>query len=322
MEYFYSEESDIELSILYYSLEENKNKVILAEISKYLHAKYNIIVSVKELQSIGRYNTLSRDTLEKVKEAEEYINNFLEVVDIQEFIRNPTGIYKNVRDFALKVGTYYDSNHKPLSKQDIEDVKKGRNGAYKKISYYKKHNPKHYVIVITDHISLLEQEKDEGTLLTQWQTIQKFSNKYCLHLRDKFGFTVVNVQQQASSKEQVEYNYQGKTIDEKLQPSLEALGDCKITQRDCDIAIGLFAPHRYGIEKHNGYDIKKFKDYYRSLSILKSRDGVANMQVGLFFNGASDFFRELPRPDDKENLSKVEDYIKEIELKKQNQVKA
>jgi hypothetical protein len=106
-------------------------------------------------------------------------------------------------------------------------------------------------------------------MLTQWQTISKYSNKYCLHFRDKFGFTVVNIQQQASDKEQVEYNYKGVSIEEKLEPSLDGLGDNKTTQRDANIIFGLFAPNRYNISRHNGYETSFFKDKYRSLSILK-----------------------------------------------------
>lgn len=303
---------DIKLSILYFSLEESKKKVILSEISKYLFSKYQIVVSIKELQSRGRYNTIPADVLEKVDEAEEYVNNFLETVDIIDNIRNPTGIYKYVRDFALKIGKYYDVNGVPLTPAEHEQVRTGQGEAYKKVSYYKKDHPRHYVIILTDHVSLLESESENGVTLTQWQTIGKYSSKYCLHFRDKFGFIPVNVQQQASAKEQVEYNYKGKSIEEKLEPSLDGLGDNKTTQRDANIILGLFAPNRYGIESHGGYDIKFLKDRYRSLSILKDRDGESNGKLALFFNGASDFFKELPRPEDTEKMTKVYDFIREL----------
>ena len=302
-------ESGIKLTIKYFSLEESKKKIILSEISKYLFTKYGISISIKQLQSRGRFNTINEDILEKIKEAEEYVEEFLKVVDIIDSIRNPTGIYKYVRDYAMTVGTYYDKNGNPLTPQEVQEVNTGKGETYKKVAYYKKYDPKHYVIILTDHISLLESETVDGQSLTQWQTMQRFSSKYCLHFRDKFGFIPVNVQQQASDKERIDTNYKGDTIEQKLEPSLDGLGDNKTTQRDANVILGLFAPDRYGITEHNGYDVSFFRDRYRSMSILKDRDGTANKKLPLFFNGAVDFFKELPKTDDIEGMRRVYEYI-------------
>lgn len=301
-------DTDVKLTVKYFSLEESKKKIVLSEIAKYLHSTYGINISIKQLQSRGRFNTISLEVLQKIKEAEAYVEEFLDTVEIVDHIRNPTGIYKYMRNYAMEEGNYYDINGQPFTKEMKRDVTLGQGDAYKKISYYKKNHPKHYVIVLTDHISLLNPEQG----LSQWQTIGKFSSDYCLHLRDKFGFIPVNVQQQASAKEQVEYNYKGNTIEEKLEPSLEGLGDNKTTQRDANVVLGLFAPDRYQIEQHNGYDVSFFRDRYRSMSILKDRDGIANKKLPLFFDGAVDFFKELPRADDAEGMRRVYDYVNQL----------
>lgn len=297
--------SGIKVSILYFSLEESKKKIILSEISKYLYHKYNIIISIKQLQSRGRYNTIDNDTLDKIAEAEEYINTFLENVHIVDNIRNPTGIYKYVRNFAHTIGKYYDKDGVELTEEEHEQIRTGQGEAYKKVSYYLKNNEKHYVIILTDHVSLLEPE--DG--MTQWQTIGKYSSKYCLAFRDKFGFTPVNIQQQASDKEKKSYTNSGQSIEEKLEPSLDGLGDNKTTQRDANVVIGLFAPNRYDITEHNGYDLVPFEDKYRSMSILKDRDGTSNILDPLYFNGAIDFFKELPRPDDMRGMQAVRNLL-------------
>jgi hypothetical protein len=301
-------DKDIKLDILYFSLEESKEKIIKSEICKYLFTKYNLEISIKQLSSVGRYNTITEDTLLKIKEAEEYVNKFLSKVKIFDSIRNPSGIYKTVRDFAVEVGTYYDKNNKPLSSTEMQNIKNSIGEDYKKVAYYKKHHNKHYVIVIIDHLSLLQPELGE----TLWQTMGKMSSKYCLHFRDKFEFTPVVVQQFSSDKEKIETNFQGKTIEEKLEPSIEAFGDNKTTVRDANIVLGLFGPDRYRLSEHNGYDITFFRDRYRSLSLLKSRDGVANKKLPLFFNGAVDFFKELPKTDDIEGMRRVYEYINEL----------
>jgi hypothetical protein len=78
--------------------------------------------------------------------------------------------------------------------------------------------------------------------------------------------------------------------------------------------MGLFAPDRYKIEMHNGHDIKFLRDRYRQLSILKDRDGEANKRVPLFFNGAIDLFKELPRLDNAQGMRALKEHI--IELNK------
>ena len=301
-------DSDIQLDILYFSLEESKEKVILAEVSKYLYTQHKLNLSIKQLSSVGRYNVLSTEDLQKVQQSEEHVNNFLKRVKIFDNVRNATGIYKTVRDFALTIGTYYDKNDTPLTPQEVHNVKIGVGESYKKVSYYKTHNPKHYVIVLIDHISLLQPETGE----TLWQSMSKMSSNYCLHIRDKFGFIPVVVQQLAADKERIEANFSKADLVQKLEPSLDGLGDNKTIARDVNIALGLFAPDRYKITEHNGYDITKFSDRYRSMNIMKSRDGIANKKLPLFFNGAVDFFKELPKVDELEKMRLVYEHINQL----------
>ena len=86
----------------------------------------------------------------------------------------------------------------------------------------------------------------------------------------------------------------------------------RITPRDSDIVLGLFNPSRYGILQHGGYNISFMRDNYRSLKILKSRDGISDVQVPLFFNGASDVFKECPKIEDEVNLGKMYSYIEKL----------
>ena len=79
----------------------------------------------------------------------------------------------------------------------------------------------------------------------------------------------------------------------------------------CDLVLGLFAPARYRIPMYRGYDILKLKDRYRSLIFLKDRHyGLANTYVHLYFNGASNYFEELPLAEEfKKNPKLYEKYI-------------
>ena len=120
----------------------------------------------------------------------------------------------------------------------------------------------------------------------------------------------------ASDKEKILYTPGGKNIQEKLEPSLDGLGEHKLTAQDCNVAIGLFDPSRYSIALHNGYNIEELGSYYRNLSVLKNRDGESNMDVPLFFNGASDWFKEMPRLDNEGGINAVKRLILDLEQQK------
>lgn len=110
----------------------------------------------------------------------------------------------------------------------------------------------------------------------------------------RWGYTIVNIQQQAAEKEKQQFTFKGESIEDKLMPSQDGLGDNKMVGRDCDVMIGLFAPFRYNIAKWEGFDIARLQDKFRELSIIFNRRGNGNISVPLYFNGAVDYFEELP----------------------------
>ena len=131
------------------------------------------------------------------------------------------------------------------------------------------------------------------------EAMNYFSQEYCLkQMSKRLNCVVINIQQQAAGKEAQEF-YKGQTIEKKLEPSLEGLADNKLLARDADLVLGLFSPTRYEISNYRGYDINKMKDSYRSLIFLKDRNyGLANNYVNLYFNGATNIFKELPLSQD------------------------
>jgi hypothetical protein len=197
-------------------------------------------------------------------------------------------IYKYCRDYSEKNGKHIYTNREFTEKDSLNNEKKWFEKVY---SHYEPTNPNEYVIVITDHISLLNEESG----LNKHQTISKWSADYCRkQLTKHWKYVVVNVQQQSAESEKQQFTMSGKSIESKLEPSLDGLADNKLTQRDALVVLGVFAPERYGIESSNGYNIKILKDKYRQLSILKNRIGKSNLKVPLYFKGESNHFEELP----------------------------
>lgn len=273
---------EVKVVIKYFALEETEEDFWLSFLSMLLYQKYKISISVPELKSKGEY-TLSDDVKLKIKDCESLVDEIEQYVEVIDYISNGFGIYKYVRE-------YFEN---PEIGQNI--IKKDKDGKEIVIGY--KHNfPDTYYFVVIDQINLLVPDTIGGVKQTHWEAMSYFSKEYVLKgFCKRYNCVSVILQQQESAKEKSEY-YKGEVIAEKLEPSLDGLGNNKETQRDADLVLGIFAPDRYGLKEHRGYDITKLGDRYRSLKFLKDRHyGLANTYVPLQFDGASSTFIEMDK---------------------------
>ncbi len=270
----------LKYKIFYFALEETKEDFWLGVISTILYEKYQIDVSPSQLKSLGKFN-LEESVIQKISECEDIVTDMENYIEVIDHVSNPTGIYKHVK-------RYFDN---PEIGSDIQDINNTEAKGYKYV------DENLWVFIITDHISLLSQENIEGSRLSLHETMGLFSKQYCLKkFCKKYHCVTINIQQQESAKEKQEF-YRGETIEEKLEPSLDGLANNKECQRDVDVVLGLFAPARYNIQYYRSYDISKLGDKYRAMKVLKDRHyGCANRYVHLKFNGATNYFSELPKP--------------------------
>lgn len=279
--------SGIKVKMFYFCLEESRENFIHSLMCAKLAMDYGIRISIKQLKSIGKTRVggelvdaiLSDEILEKIEQMKDYFYDLENSIEIIDNIKNPYGIYKKAMDYAEANG------HWVMKKQIINDEE------VEVRDYYVPNNPEEYVLTAVDHISLIQPEKG----MSLHEAISKLSSKYFIDLRDKYSHTVINVQQQSADKEKQQFTYKGQSIESKLEPSLDGLGDNKMTQRDADIVFGIFAPDRYEIKEHRDYKVDMLQDNYRSVLLLKSRDGSPNIRLGMFFDGATNAFNELPR---------------------------
>lgn len=295
---------EIRAKILYFTLEISPNSKRDEFMSFLLGYLDHIYISPTDLNSVDSTKPVSDEILSLLESEryKPYIDKYDEIVTYIDDIRNPTGINKYCRDYALNHGhinytdeSYTDSNGRtcrlinkdnPYTADDEEEIR----------------------IVIVDNASNFTQESG----LNKADTINKMS-KYFITLRDQLLYTIVLVQHQAQAQEGIENRKLG-----LIKPSSDGLADCKTTTRDADLVLGLYSPFKYEIKNHEGYDITKFKNYIRFLQVIEDRSYGANGQVcPLFFNGMSSYFRELPKPDDPE-LAEVIRFINNLELQKQN----
>jgi len=281
-----NKDKGIKYKVKYFSLELSKDVKISQAICYKLFTSYGINIAPEKLLSIF-HGYIVEDEIVNIIESDafkEWFKFFEETVEIIDSVRNPYGIFLNVKAYMESNGTY---TYKEIDWQDEA-------GKYSKrtvIDTYIPNDPKLIVNVIGDHYSLLQAEKGQ----TLFEAIKIFSNKYILEMRDKWDCAITMIQQQSASSTDMQYTNKGETILDKVRPSREGLSDCRYTAQDASLMLGMFSPYKYKESEYEGWDLNKLKDNHRELSIILNRSGVSNASVQLYFNGAVNVFRELPK---------------------------
>lgn len=306
--FFLIEHPEVKVKMFYFCLEESARKKFIEFQCHLLYRLDNIIISPTELSSTDKdkpvpdsiINLLESDRYKK------YIEKFEEIVEYIDNERNPTGINKKLREYAL------DHGHLNFKNIEVKDPVTG-NLVTKEIvdpvNPYTPNDPELYIISIIDNASNLTPESG----LNKMQTIEKLS-KYIITLRDQLNITTVLIQHQAQAQEGIE-NFKLN----KIKPSSDGLADCKVTTRDVNLVIGLYSPFKYGLTEYEGYDITKFKNHIRFMEVIEDRDYGSNGNIcPLYFDGAISYFSELPRANDVIGISKVYKFLEENKLKKKS----
>lgn len=299
--YAYNHPNKINLKIFYYPLEETPEKITERFMSFLLYelSSGDIRISPEDLRSSDNSKPLPENILQYM-ETEEFkkILDFFEKTVWFSESTNPTGMYKECREYALDTGKVYNK------KVQVKNKETGETKEVEAFDYYEQANPKEYRIIFWDHISLTTTERS----MNLYETISKLT-QYFVILKNKYKFIPVVIQQQAFFE-----GFEAMKLN-KLEPSLVNLTDNKATGRDCEVALGIFSPARFNLDSYMGYDILKFKDNIRFLKVLASRDGEQNGMIALLFDGATCHFRELPLPTETEKLEEVYKYLKSIRIK-------
>lgn len=294
----YFTKADIDIKILYFPLEETPDRIMQRFISWLLFdfSKGKIRVSPRELRSTT--SPVSEEVLDIInsEEIQDILKYFEEHVIFPEEAANPTGIYKYCKNYAEEHGTVHTKTGQYKNEFGIVQDRQ-------MFDRYEQDNPNEYRLVIIDTINLIDTERG----MTLKQSMDKLSEYCAKYLRNRYNYSPIIIQQQAFDQEGNEAFKIG-----RVRPSVAGLGDSKYTSRDSNVVLGLFSPFRFALKEYEGYDISKFKDNIRFLEMIVNRDGEMGGLCPLFFDGAVCQFEELPRPDNKGEITKVYDYLKHI----------
>lgn len=297
--YSYFAKEKVDFKILYFPLEETKERIMQRFMSWLLFkfSKKATRISPKELRSTTR--ALDEKIIDRLREfdVQDLLLYFEEHVIFPAESPNPTGIYKYCKQYAEDHGTVKKKTVKMKDElgemQDVEVFES-----------YEQDNPDEYRMIIIDTVNLIDTERG----MNLKQSIDKLSEYCAKYLRNRYHYSPILIQQQAFESEGNDSFKLG-----RVRPSVAGLGDSKYVSRDADIVLGLFSPFRFGITEYLGYDITILKDRIRFLEVIVNRNGEMGGILPLWFDGAVCDFRELPKSDNKNALAQVYSDCKYLE---------
>jgi len=309
LDYCFEHKDQCSCHIIYFALEESIQRVIERYMSHLLYKLDGLRYTPSDLRSTSSDTPIPENVINLLNSQryQERLKFFEECVQFDTENTNPTGVLRVCEEYAKSVGEY--KSHKVPSKANFAKE-------IEVFDSYAQYDPNHYKIVIVDHIGLLDKEQGFKTK----DTVDKMSEYFVKYLRNRYNYTCVAIQQQALEMEGLEAQKQ-----KKMMPSASGLADSKYTSRDCNLALGVFDPSRFGLASWMGYKILEtdgtgLRNYARFLYVIANRDGEMGGICPLFFDGAVCDFTELPKPEDSVGMAAFYTKAKKIRDSKQNKL--
>ena len=274
-------ENNYPVKVMYFALEDNKEKIMKKIISHYLYVHYGVSLSFHDINS--RFKPLPPDIVALLEKEKAFFDKLEKILFIIDTVSSPNGI-KIACDYAKEKGTITDEDH---------------------------------VVAIIDNFDNVTPDKEDDS---KWAAINRLSAVIIrLDFCKMRNFSVLAVLQ--ADMEQEKHSFRaagsGKVAVSSIEPSLASIGGSKEVARHVHLLFGIFNPWRYEIEYYpsaDGYNTGKLKNNFRSLLLLKTNDGeIPYGRLGMFFNGKVEEFAELPLTENKDQLEAI---YREVEARR------
>jgi hypothetical protein len=285
--YRYCNEQMIPFKVIYFAMEESFEFFWTTIALDKLLEKTGISLTYYQYKGLHEGMTpeiqLEMDKiLPEIEEMKKYIK-------VYDDISNPTGLLRTIQKEL--------EEHGQIIEGETFVDEQGNKITHKSFQY---NDPDFHLVVVSDHLGLLSPEQNKNALVnTLHLAISKWSEYVVKIICKRYNAVVVNVHQQEMAGENNDNFKLG-----RLEPSEAKLGDNKIIGRDYGVTFGLFNPIKYSLYNYIGYDTKRFDDNFRTLHLIKHRNGSPNIVKAMWFEGIGNKFEELPSPDKKPEIDK------------------
>lgn len=236
----------------------------------------------------GYHKGMTKEDYQQIQEVIPEVEDMKKYVIVYDSVSNPTGLLKTVEKELEGLG-------RVVKGETIID--EFGNEITKKEFVY--NDPDFHLVVVADHLGLLATEKNEFAPVTNLhQSISKWSEYVIKLICKRYNAIAVSVHQQEMAGENNDNFKLG-----RLEPSETKLGDNKIVGRDYMVTIGLFNPIKYGLNSYLDYNTRDFGDNFRTVHVIKHRNGIAGLAKAMWFDGVGNKFTELPKAKSQELIN-------------------
>lgn len=285
--YKYCKAMNIPFKVIYFALEESTDFFWTTMILDRLKEKSGIGLTYYQYK--GYHEGMTPEIQLEIDKVLPEIEDMKKYIKVYDDVSNPTGLLRTVQEELKENGTLIEGE----SFTDSE----GNKITSKTFKY---HDPDFHCVVVADHIGLTSTENNNiGVVNTLHLAISKWSEYVVKLVTKRYNCIVVSVHQQEMAGENNDNFKLG-----RLEPSESKLGDNKLVGRDYQVNIGIFNPIKYQLSPYLDYDTRKFGDNFRTVHILKHRNGIANIAKAMWFDGIGNRFEELPPASDKKEIEK------------------
>ena len=281
---------DDNFRIVYFSLEMAPEMLFAKLLSTYIFEHYGIELSVKKLLSRQKGYTLPKKYREIVEECKPWLNKIKKKILIYDKAINAKLVYAIISKDLENYGKFETTEKHKRFIPNSEDL------------LYE---------VIIDHISLVHPSPGKSLK----QEIDEVS-KYLLTLRNIAGISPVVIQQANREQGNIERRKAG-VSNFNINDTKDSGGPVQ----DAEIVISIYNPNRDRLNSYRGYDISQLADKFRIISVLKSRYGDSDVEIGINYFGWVNYWKEIPKPDDIYDYTKYQNpqyILKEIQNTENN----
>lgn len=271
------DESKLDVHFVDFSLEISAEMNMGAAIVRKIYQDYGTVLPAEQIfrWNKKKYGPLSNEAMNLIHSYDEHFQDFERKLTVVDEETTPTLFHDVLMEVAKKHGKF---------------SKEGR--WVSDCGVYTPNNPRLYVIVIIDTVNLADVEPGNEYVKASIDRISRL----CVWFRNKCNFTPIVIQQFNAEISAVDRSRYGITT-----PLLRDFEDSKRTTKDANIVLGLYDPQRHMKDENTmfrGYDIMQLKSWFRSLHLLKNRNGQPNKIVPLKFAGATGTFTQLPEAEE------------------------
>lgn len=281
--------------ILYFNWEEDEETILERFMSYCLYEKTGLRYSPIELNSPDKERLLPTEVLNTL-ESDDYKKMFQFFVDHVEFCSD----IKTTVAIDIKLKSWFREHGIITYKEAFYKDEFGQTHTTKSVDSYKQNDEREWLFALFDHASLIQPIQGQ-TLFSAIGTL----SKQCVTYKNVYKAVPILIQQQSKELGGLESSKQG-----RIRPDDTFLSDCKSTVNECTHFFGICDPVSFNIDNYLGYDLHRLGHNLRILELIVNRFGQGNQILPLYFDGAVNSFKELPKPTDTQAL---EVFYKQIE---------